>query len=92
VLNVLLEQLLQVQLVDDEHPVGALGADRAHDPFGVGVHPRKLRRRTQHPGPLGRGDRVECVGELGCAVIPSRCTNRVRTSMTKNTYTLAKFT
>ena len=29
---------------------------------------------------------------VGCAVIPSRWTNRVRTSMTKNTYTLVRLT
>ena len=47
VLEAMLQGALQVPLADEEHAVGALGSDGAHDPFGVGVHPRALRRTPQ---------------------------------------------
>jgi hypothetical protein len=48
--NVLGEDRVQVALPGDQHPVSAFGADRAHEAFCVGVHPRGLRRGRQHAG------------------------------------------
>jgi hypothetical protein len=54
----------QVTFPDDQHPVSALGADRAHEAFGVGVHPRRLRRGGQHVDSDRGGHGVGSGGEL----------------------------
>lgn len=54
----------RLSLPHNQHPVGAVGPDGPHDAFGVGGHPRALRRQAQHLDPLGGEDRVEPAGEL----------------------------
>jgi hypothetical protein len=39
---------VQMAFAGDEHPVGALGPQRADEAFGGGVHPRGLRRGLHH--------------------------------------------
>ena len=108
-----------VAFVVNEHPVGALRANAAHEPFGVTVRPRRPRRCSHHVDAFGGEHRVErrevlgvpvpdqetgrlatrslrsitrfratCVvhAPVGCAVTPRMWTRRVRTSITKNTY------
>jgi hypothetical protein len=52
----------------EQHPVQQLTTDRADPPLGEGVRSRRPHRRAQHPGPLGREDRVERGGELGFSI------------------------
>jgi hypothetical protein len=68
VLGVLGEDVPQVLLVVDQQPVGALGSDRAYEPLGVGVHPRRLRRALQDLDVVGGEDGVEGLGIAGVAV------------------------
>jgi hypothetical protein len=57
-----------VVLVVDQDPVGALGADGAHEAFRERVCPRRPRRRLDHVDALGGEHRIEGSGELGIAV------------------------
>jgi len=68
VLDVLLEHPPEVTLPEQQHPIGTLCAYRAHPPFRERVHPRALRRRTQHLDPLSGEHGVECVSELPATV------------------------
>jgi hypothetical protein len=68
VLVVLGEDVPQVLLVVDQQPVGALGSDRAYEPLGVGVHPRRLRRALQDLDVVGGEDGVQGLGIAGVAV------------------------
>jgi acyl-CoA synthetase (AMP-forming)/AMP-acid ligase II len=43
-------KLLQVTFPDDQHPVSAFGADRAHEAFCVGVRPHRQPRLVQMIG------------------------------------------
>jgi hypothetical protein len=42
------KDLLEVTAADDQQPVQALGSDRAHPPFRVGVRVGRLQRRHKH--------------------------------------------
>ncbi len=55
-------------LTGDEHPVGALAADGAHEPLDVAVRPRCPRRNLHHLDAIGGEHRVERTGELAIAV------------------------
>ncbi|MGW0632527.1 hypothetical protein [Streptomyces sp. NPDC002758] len=56
VVGVLGEYLSQVLLVVVGKPVGALGSHGADEPFGMGVHPRPLRRALENLDAVGGED------------------------------------
>ena len=57
-----------VPFASDEHPVGAPGPCRPHEPLSDRVHARRLRRGRCHFDPAGGKDRVERGRELGISV------------------------
>ena len=63
------EHMLEMAPAEDEDPVEAVGADRAHPTLGVGVCVRGLNGRTDHRDALGAKDLVEGVAELGVAIV-----------------------
>ncbi len=64
----LVEDDAKVAFAGDEHPVGALTEYGPDEPFGNGVHLRRLRRGCER-GDAGRAEYcVERGGELGVAV------------------------
>ena len=50
---VLAQHGLGVAVVVDQYAVGTFGADAAHEPLGIGVRPRRPRRRLDHLDALG---------------------------------------
>ena len=52
-------------LVVDQHSVGALRADAAHEPFGIAIRPRRPRRCPYHIDTFGGEHRVVDPGEAG---------------------------
>ena len=63
------EDVLKVAPAEDEDPIKAVGTNRPHPPFGVGVRVWGLERRPDHLDALGPEDLVEGVAELGVAVV-----------------------
>ena len=63
------EHVLEVAAAEDEDPVEAVGADRAHPALGVGVRVRRLHRRPDHLDAFGAEDLVEGVAELRVAIM-----------------------
>ena len=68
VAHVLVEDGAGVSFVVDQHPVGALGADAADEPFRVAVRPGRPGRDLDHVDAFGGEDGIEGVGELGVPV------------------------
>ena len=64
VLGVLVDDDAQVAAADDEHPIGAIGAD-VDTAFGVGAHLRALRRGPFDLDVLGGEDGVGRFGARG---------------------------
>src|SRR6266511_2037127 len=62
------EHPLQVTAAEHQHPVQALGPDRADPPFGECVRPRSPDRGFDDVHALGGEDLVEGTGELGVSV------------------------
>jgi hypothetical protein len=62
--GVLVQDCPQMPWPGDQHPVGDLGADRAHPPLGKSIRPRTLRRDLHHLDPSVGQHRVESPGEL----------------------------
>jgi hypothetical protein len=65
--GVLAQDRHQMTFTDDEHPVGALAADRAHPALREGVCSGR-RRCLEHVDAVGGEHRVEGCGELAVAV------------------------
>ena len=63
------EHVLEVAAAEDEDPVEAVGANRAHPALGEGVRVRRLNRRADHLDALGAEDLVEGVAELRVAIM-----------------------
>ncbi len=59
---------LQVPASHNQQPVQALGADRSHPSFGVGIRPGRPHRRTQHLDAFSAEDVVEAAAEFRVAV------------------------
>jgi hypothetical protein len=57
-----------VSLVVDQQPVGALGADAAHEPFRIAVRLRNTGRDLHNVDAFGGEDGVESGGELAVPV------------------------
>ncbi len=66
--HVLIKNSAGVSLVVDQHPVDALGADAADEPFRIAVRSRRWRRDLHDVDVFGGKDGVEGVGELGVPV------------------------
>ena len=69
--QVLGENLPQVVLIDDQHPVEELPAQGADEPFADRVRSGRLRRVGRDPGALGGEHGVEGAGELA-RTVPDR--------------------
>jgi hypothetical protein len=63
------EDMLEVAPAEDEDPVEAVSADRAHPTLGVGVRVRGLDGRADDRDALGAKDLVEGVAELCVAIV-----------------------
>src|SRR5262249_17312386 len=63
----------RVPFVVDQHPVGALGADRAYEPLGIPVRGGKPGRAASDLHTLGREHGIEVFGELATAVADQVC-------------------
>jgi hypothetical protein len=63
------EHVLEMTAPDDEGPVEAVGADRAHPTLREGVRVRGLNWRADDLDALGAEDLIEGVGELGVAIV-----------------------
>jgi hypothetical protein len=63
------EHVLEMAAADDEDPVEAVGANRAHPALGEGVRVWGLDRRANHLDALGPEDLVEGVAELRVAIV-----------------------
>jgi hypothetical protein len=63
------EDVFEVAPSGDEVPVEAVGAQRAHSAFGVGVRVRRLNRRADHLDSPRAEDLVEGVAEFRVAVV-----------------------
>jgi hypothetical protein len=59
VLDELVENVLQVPAVGDQHPVQALPPDRANESLGDRIRLRRPDWRVEHTDPLGIEYRVE---------------------------------
>ena len=68
VLDELGQDRSRVPLVVDQHPVGALSPNGAHEPLGVPVRRGKPRRAASDLDVLGGEHGVEALGELPAAV------------------------
>ena len=62
--GVLGKHLAQVLFAEDQHPVGDLGPDGQHEPFGEAVRTWTPRRDLDHRDARVRQDRVERGREL----------------------------
>lgn len=67
-IHVLREDDFEMAAAEDEEPVQALTADRAHKPLGDRVRSRCPYGRLDDPDPFGGEDCVEGGGELGVAI------------------------
>src|SRR6266566_165243 len=63
------EHLPEVAPTEDEDPVEAVGANRAHPTLGEGVRVRRLNWRANDLDALGAQDLVEGVAELRVAIM-----------------------
>jgi hypothetical protein len=68
VANVAVEDAAGVSFVVDQHPVGALGADAADEPFRVAVRLGRAGRDLDHVDALGGEHGIEGISELGIPV------------------------
>jgi hypothetical protein len=68
VANVSVEDAAGVSFVVDQHPVGALGADAADEPFCVAVRLGRACRDRDHVDALGGEHGIEGIRELGIPV------------------------
>jgi hypothetical protein len=66
--GVLGQDLAEMSLAEDQHVVKALAAQRAHEPFRVGVRPRRPGWRPDHSRAVTGEDVVERGGELAVPV------------------------
>ena len=69
VLAVDAEHVFEVPSAEDQDPVEAVGADRAHPALGIGVRVRRLDRRVDHSDAFGPEDFIEGVAELRVTVV-----------------------
>jgi hypothetical protein len=78
------ENSLEMPSAEDQDPVEAVGANRAHPAFGVGVRVRRLDRRADNSDAFGPQDFVEGVAELRVVdaeserLLLTQCTTRLR--------------
>jgi hypothetical protein len=63
------EHVLEVAASEDEDPVEAVGAERAHPALGVGVGVRRLHRGADHLDAVRSENLVEGVAEFRVAIV-----------------------
>jgi len=68
VAGVLPKDPFEMATAQDEHPIEAFGANRAHPALGVGVGPRSSDRRLDHPDAFRAKHLVEAGRELGVPI------------------------
>jgi hypothetical protein len=66
------EDVLEVTLPEDQDPVEAVGANRPHPAFGVGVRVRRLDRCANHPDAVGAEDVVEGANEFRVPIVDEK--------------------
>ena len=63
------QHALEMTAAEDQDPVEAVGADRAHPALGIGVRVWRLDRRVDHSDAFGPEDFIEVVAELRVTVV-----------------------
>lgn len=69
VLAVVAERVLELAAAEDEDPVAAVGANRAHPALGVRIRVRGLSGRADHLDGFGAEDLVEGAAEFRVPVV-----------------------
>ena len=66
--HVLGQELFQMSVAEDQHPVEALTTNRPDEPLGEGIGSRCSHRGADDPDAVSSEDLVEARGELGVPV------------------------
>ena len=84
--GVLGQDLTEMPLAEDRHVVQALAAQRAREPLGECVRPRRPDRGLDHPRAVPGEDAVECGGELAVPVTNQELDSPARSPRSMNRF------